>query len=86
VKLLLSLTNIPQNPIVSCGNDRLLKFLNIKGEQLMIESQLNRFLEKFEKIQYDSVTSVLRVMCVGFAEYAWRFEQDGKWRQFHEED
>jgi WD40 repeat protein len=80
-KLMVSLSNIPRYPIVSCGDDQRLKFLRIEGSGIALESELNAFPGPFEKIQYDHDKKVLRVACTGLPEYAWRFEADGKWRQ-----
>jgi WD40 repeat protein len=81
VKLMVSLVNVPNHPVASCGDDLRLKFLSIDGSNLKIDSELSAFPGPFEKIQYDHARRVLRIACCGLPEYSWIYEADGKWRQ-----
>jgi WD40 repeat protein len=82
------LVDIPQiagHPIISYGQDRSLCFLKTDGQKIQLESKLSNFSSDFSRIVYDPVANALRITCVGGIEYAWRCEEDGKWRQFHED-
>jgi hypothetical protein len=86
VKLLLTLTNIQGTPVMSSGFDCRIKFLKAGDRRLVIDSELNAFPDLFEKIQYDPERRVLRVLCRGIPEEAWKVGGDGKWRQTEDVD
>jgi hypothetical protein len=82
---LLELPEVPGHPVAACGDDRRLVFFRVDGDKMVADESLKRFPEKLERMCYDPAAQALRVACSGVDEYAWRYEADGKWRQFHEQ-